>query len=144
MSSSSRDSSNFGGNKYQQSGLMDTLLSLHNYTMRHLKVASIGRITSIDTSNKLVSVEPLPLYEDESSKSIYCMCMQGFTETGFIDMLDYLDEDDIVLVLYLDRKSDDAMTNLRNGLKANTISKNLTLHSESYGVIIGLMQKGGK
>ncbi len=133
--------SNTSANKYQQSGQMDVFIALKNNIFRHLKVASIGKVLAIDTSTNLINVEPLPLLEDETSKSIYCLPSMIYNGSEWVSIIDLLSEGDIVLILYLDRKTDSAITNLMNGLDSKTISKTLPLHSESYGVVISVMVK---
>lgn len=139
-----------------QGGLTDVLIALKNNIFRNLNVAAIGEVVSTNISDNTIQVKLLPQASGEISKNITCNSLsfpivktQDDTET--VEWRSYasvLTIHDLVLVLYTNRNSSQ---NIRQHSMNTTYStlpkKRLELHSEKFGVVVGLISKhnqGGK
>lgn len=139
-----------------QGGLTDVLIALKNNIFRNLNVATIGEVISTDESDNTVQVKLLPQASGEISKNITCNSLsfpviktQNDTET--IEWRSYasvLEMHDLVLVLYTNRNSSQNIKQHSMNATYSALSKDrLELHSDKFGVVIGLVSKysqGGK
>ena len=139
-----------------QGGLTDVLIALKNNIFRNLNVATIGEVISTNESDNTVQVKLLPQASGEISKNITCNSLsfpivktQDNAET--IEWRSYasvLAMHDLVLVLYTNRNSSQNIKQHSMNATYSALSKDrLELHSDKFGVVIGLVSKysqGGK
>lgn len=128
-----------------QGGLYDVLIELKNNVMRSLNVATLAEVQTVNKTNQTVTVTPFPLIENEISKNIICYsCMFqkviGFNTT-WASLIDELSIHDIVLVVFLNRNSSQNLQQSKKNQKRTALNQNVDLHSEKYGIIVGLCHK---
>lgn len=111
---------------------LEVLLELKNVIMKKLKVATLGIVKTVDTSNHMISITPFPILENEKEKNIKCLCYDNT-----------VDKDDVVLVLFLDRSSLINLKRIVNGNKAIMQINDYNFHTEEYGIVIQTVVKGG-
>lgn len=143
MSDSVRDTK-YATTSSVQGGLYDVLLALKTHINRNLNVATFAEVQKIDTSTQIVTVKPFPLIDGESEKNIDCFsCMIPNMSNGvsWVSLVDNLAIHDIVLVVFVNRNSSQAFTQLKNKQNITSLSENTDLHSDKYGVIVGLCYK---
>jgi len=133
-----------------QGGLTDVLVALKNNIFRNLNVATIGEVVSINTSDNTIQVKLLPQASGEISRNITCNSLsfpivktQDDTET--IEWRSYtsiLAIHDLVLVLYTNRNSSQNIKqHSMNTTYSNLSKERLELHSDKFGIVIGLISK---
>lgn len=138
-----------------QGGLADVLIALKNNIFRNLNVATVGEVISIDASDGTVQVKLLPQASGEISKNITCNCLtfpvpavKTKDETETIIWKSYasiLDAHDLVLVLYTNRNSSQSIKQHSMNVTYSSLSKEkLELHSDKFGIVIGLISKHNK
>lgn len=124
---SSQYDEKFGGLNIASADLLKVLLKLESKTMKDIHVASICKVVSVDEPT--VSVKPYPLLYNESEKVIKCYYLEGL----------HLNVNDIVVVLYTDREYSQVLKQLKMRQEPSKLNKSSELHSEKYGIIIGLI-----
>lgn len=113
----------------KQGGLYDVCIALKQNVMRNLNVATFGIIKRIDESS--IQVQPFPLIDGESSKQIRC--------TYASNVANEMKVGSICIVLFTDRESCYALMQAKKGNSISSLRNDDVLHSDSYGVVIGLM-----
>lgn len=114
----------FAGRNTEDVDLLKILLALKANTMRDLHVATLGILRNIDENEYVV--RPFPNVKGAEQKNI--ICVNGYNNTLSID--------DIVVVLFTDRNSIQALKQARNRQHITELTNDEDLHSERYGVII--------
>lgn len=120
---------NYAGQSVESSDIMKVLMALKLNINRDLKVASLGIVKSIN--NDEYFVEQFPLLENEKAKRITCYKLENLT----------ININDAVLVLFLDRNFLQNLKQLKSGNKLSLSTNNTELHSEKFGIIIGIILK---
>lgn len=130
-----------------QGGLTDVLIALKDNIFRNLNVATIGEVVSINTSDNTVQVKLLPQASGESSRNITCnsLSFPVVKADNNIEWKSYasvLNIHDLVLVLYTNRNSSQNIKQHSMNTTYSALSKDkLELHSDKFGVVIGLINK---
>ena len=122
----------FEGLQGNSSDFLKVLLTLKANIMRDLHVATIGKV--IEQYDTTFSVKPYPLTNDESEKVVKCYYLRDLE----------LNVGDIVVVLYMDRDYIQAFKQTQLGQEPSKINKSSELHSEKYGIIIGILASGSQ
>ena len=114
---------------FPEKDLIDVLLALKKAVSKQIKVASFGKVQSIDTTNKLLKVKLFPIIETEQEKTVDVRYLNDDTDDTIVGT--------IVLVLFLDK---DFSNNLRLQERGQDVVKKVSpdsdFHSESYAVAI--------
>ena len=140
----------YANNGSFQGGLTDVLVALKNNIFRNLNVATIGEVVSTNISDNTAVVKILPQSSGENSKNITCNCiafpiMSKEDETKNIEWTSYasaLEIHDLVLVLYTNRNSSQIIKqHSMNTTYSSLSNERLELHSDKFGVVIGLINK---
>ena len=157
------DSKKFGGVQGYQNGLMEVVLTLRRNIMRNLKVASLAIVKSIKDND--VIVETIPRLDNEDVKTLKCKSVM-YREITKINY-NYSSEDtdgsssastndieyewrplstllvagDLVLVVFLDRDSDQAYKQVKINQKPSTLQQNSDLHSDNFGIVVDVVYK---
>jgi hypothetical protein len=121
----------FEGLQGNSSDFLKVLLALKKNIMRDLHVGTLATVVGINQTDLTFSVKPFPLLNEESEKAISCISLQN--------LVSELAEGDVVLVNFLDRDFIQALKQIKLGQKPSAISKSSETHSESYGIIIGIV-----
>lgn len=139
--------SKYATNKSTQGGLLDVLLALKANIMKATNVATLAEVQSIDTTNLVVKVKPFPLINGENEKTIDCYsCMFPTVKEDNIkwsNLVDSLSKKDIVLVVFLNRNSSQNLKQARKNQVLTTLKENSELHSDKFGIVVGIVYKGG-
>lgn len=129
----------------EQGGLLDVLLALKSNIMRGLNVATFAEVQGVDEVNQIVTVRPFPLIEGEKEKNIACFCClmpQSSGETvTWSSMTKSIGKKDVVLVVFLNRNSSQSFKQAKMKQKLSALKENSELHSDKFGVIIGICYK---
>ena len=157
------DSKKFGGVEGYKNGLMEVVLALRNNIMRNLKVASLAIVKSI--KNDDVIVETIPRLDNEDVKTLKCKTVMHKeitkidynyswdnttdSNTGSTNAIQYewhslstsLVAGDLVLVVFLDRDSEQAYKQTKINQKSSTLQQNSDLHSENFGIVVDVVYK---
>lgn len=105
---------------------LEVLLTLKANIFRDLKVATLGIVKEI--KDKKFIVNPFPTIIDENKeRNIETFCIDGLQ----------INQNDIVVVLFLDRNFIQNLNQATNNQKLTQLNKNVVLHSENFGIIIG-------
>lgn len=157
------DSKKFGGVQGYQNGLMEVVLTLRKNIFRNLKVASLAIVKSINEDN--VIVETIPRLDKEDVKTLKCKTIMyrditkinydysrgdsGGSSSGSTNAIEYgwkplsslLVAGDLVLVVFLDRDSEQAYKQVKMNQKPSTLQQNSDLHSENFGIVVDVVYK---
>lgn len=117
----------FEGLNGTSSDFLKVLFALKANIMRDLHVATLGKV--IEQTDITFLVKPFPLTTEEDEKVIKCYCLKDLT----------ISVDDIAVVLYIDRDFIQALKQIKLGQEPSRINKSSELHSEKYGIIIGIV-----
>lgn len=135
----------YEGTKSTQGGLYDVIMALKQNIMKSLNVATLAQVQSIDEQNQIIKVKPFPLIEGESEKFIECYsCMIPIYDNKsitWISLLGQLNKKDVVLVVFLNRNSSQNLRQIKKSLNLTTLKENSELHSDKFGVIVGIVYK---
>lgn len=124
--------------RYQNSSIQDTselevLLALKENIFKTLKVGSFGQVKSIDEENSIAEVVLFPSYKNEIEVTIFATISTSIS----------VKELDVVVVLFLDNNFKQSLKQtLKEQRRTGLDTKEITLHSINYGVIIASMSKG--
>ena len=129
----------------EQGGLLDVLLALKSNIMRGLNVATFAEVQEVDEANQIVTVRPFPLVEGESEKNISCFsCLMPHLDgenIAWSSMIKSFGKKDVVLVVFLNRNSSQSFKQAKLKQTLSTLKENSELHSDKFGVIIGMCYK---
>ena len=115
------------GYSFYEDDLLSVCTTLKGNIFRNLKVATLAKV--IKSENDIIKCKPFPLVEKEASKIINCYKLKNLT----------LKEDDVALVLFLDRNFLQNLKQIKNNQKLTTLQQNVDLHSDKFGIIIGII-----
>ena len=146
MAISSNRDAKYEGIKSTQGGLYDVVMALRNNIMKGLNVATLAEVQTIDVQTQTASVKPFPLIEGELSKNITCYsCLMpsvkienDTTSISWVNLIDNLAIHDVVLVVFLNRNSSQNLQQARKNQTLSTLNENSELHSDKFGIIVGL------
>lgn len=146
MSNTTNRDSKYINSKTVQGGLLDVVMALKANIMKSLNVATLAEVQQIDTKTKTLKVKPIPLIEGESEKNIECFTLVAINKNSdgsieYKDLADYVSKRDIVLVVFLNRNSSQVLTQAKNKQKFTTLKENDELHSDKFGIVIGIVNK---
>lgn len=129
----------------EQGGLLDVLLALKSNIMRGLNVATFAEVQEVDEANQIVTVRPFPLVDGESEKNIACFsCLMPHLDgenIAWSSMTKSFGKKDVVLVVFLNRNSSQSFKQAKLKQTLSTLKENSELHSDKFGVIIGMCYK---
>lgn len=114
----------FAGRTTEEVDLLKVLLALKSNIMRDLHVATFGIVKTIN--NNEYYVKPLPTIKGADAKNLVCVNAYN----GELQL------EDIVLILFTDRNSIQALKQAKNKQQITELTNDEDLHSEKYGVII--------
>lgn len=123
------DEQKFNGNDGGQDDLLAVFQQFKKHLMKELRVASIAKVKQVykkDDIIESVAVQAYPMLEDETEKNIECKVVQGLE----------LANNDIVVVLYLDRNFIAALKKLKLNQAPSKLQENIKLHYDQYGIVI--------
>lgn len=147
---STRDIEKFGGLESNQTGELGTLSQLRKYILPMINVGTLGKVTKIDNTNHIVSVRPFPLLDTEPQKNIECECMMfrnikkienNEVEWEWRSLSEVIEVNDVVCVVFMDRNFKQNLKQSRSSYKLSNLNDEQKYHSESYGIVIGVMNK---
>lgn len=159
--SSTRDIEKFGGLGSNQSSTLTTLTAMRKALLPMINVGTLAKVVIVDKLNNKVSVKPFPLLDSENQKNIECTCslyrdikkivinvptFGGSTEDVSIEwewksIINELEVNDIVCVVFMDRNFKQNLKQSRTNNKLSNLSDEQKYHSDSYGVIVAVMNK---
>lgn len=113
--------------------LLDVLLALEERIMKTLNVGTLALVTNIDSTNKKCNVKIFPSATNDS-KEIVCMYGDNIVEEN-------LTLGSIVIILFLDKDFRQNLTTLSNDIVIVQKNTNNILHSDLYGIVIGIFKK---
>lgn len=105
---------------------LQVLLKLEQRTLKDCKVASLGFIKQYDATSRIAKVELFPKYEDESYQMIEVYNALSAS----------ISTNDMVVVLFTDRFSLDAITQHTKGIAQSNLNSQSEIHSLMNGIII--------
>lgn len=145
MSVSNRDTK-YDGVQSVQGGIYDVLIALKSNIMNALNVSTLAAVVSKDISNKTITVRPFPLLDNETSKNITCISSlipmtittDDIISIKWIDIVDYVNPKDVVLVVFTNRNSKQNLIQSRTQQSLTTLSNDAELHAETFGVVVSV------
>ena len=149
MAGSTNRDPKYASTKSTQGGLYDVILALRYNIMKNLNVATLAEVQSVDSQHQIATVKPFPLIDGELSKNIDCYsCLipkvvieDDKTSVEWISLIDSLAMHDIVLVVFVNRSSSQNLEQAKANQKLTALQENSELHSDRYGMIVGLLHK---
>lgn len=158
---STRDVEKYGGLGSNQSSNLTTLTAMRNAILPMINVGTLAKVVTIDKLNNKILVKPFPLLDSESQKSIECSCSLyrdikkvtvncpiggGITQDVSIEwewksLLEVLEVNDIVCVVFMDRNFSQNLKQARSNNKLSNLNDEQKYHSDSYGIVIAVMNK---
>lgn len=159
--SSTRDIDRFGGLDSNQSGSLSTLTQLRKYILPMINVGTLGKVVTVDKIKGIINVKPFPLLDSENQKNINCQCLcyrdikkvdvncpalGGNTEDVNIEwewksLIEQIEVNDIVCIVFMDRNFVQNLKQSKLGSKLSNLNDEQKYHSDSYGIIIGIVNK---
>lgn len=159
--SSTRDIEKYGGLGSNQSSNLTTLTAMRKALLPMINVGTLAKVVTVDKLNNKVYVKPFPLLDSENQKNINCECslyrdikkvtvncpaLGGNTEDVTIEwewksIIEQLEVNDIVCVVFMDRNFTQNLKQARSNNKLSNLSDEQKYHSDSYGVIVSIMNK---
>lgn len=115
------------GYSFYEDDLMAVCTELKANIFRNLKVATLGKVISIN--NNIIKCKPFPLIENETEKIIDCYSLNHLN----------LQKNDIVLILFIDRNFIQNLKQIKNDQKLTRLQQNVDLHSDKFGIVIGIL-----
>ena len=155
---SSRDITKFGGTESNQSSELTTLTQLRKYILPLINVGTLATVISIDKEKGTVKVKPFPLLDSENQKNITCHCsmfrdlikvndinsLKGYSDSfeyKWKNLTEVLTVDDIVCVVFMDRNFEKNLSQARSGNKLTNLNDETKYHSDSYGIVVSVVNK---
>lgn len=121
----------FEGINGVSSDFLKVLLQLKTITKKETHVATLAIVSDTSKSGEgLYTCQIIPTLNDENDKMISVYCVEGLT----------LQENDVVLILFLDNNFVQNLKQIRRGQKISKLQSQSETHSESYGIIINKVQ----
>lgn len=128
--------------RQQQGGLHELLLVVKQNIIKSIKVATLAEVQNIDLNTGLVTVRPFPLIDGENNKLITCLTSSipqiNQNEQKIINLINILNKQDIVLVLFLDRNSLQSFKQYQKNQKQSVLLQDSEFHSDKYGIITNI------
>ena len=107
---------------------LEVLLILKDNIFKDLNVATLAIVEEVKEDS--VNVIPFPTIKSESSeRQINCVKLKNLELT----------KNDIVIVVFCDRNFIQNLKQLKQNQKITQLNKNVNLHSDKYGVILGVL-----
>lgn len=159
--SSTRDIEKYGGLGSNQSSELTTLTAMRKALLPMINVGTLAKVVTVDKLKNTVSVKPFPLLDSENQKNIFCECslyrtikkvtvdcpaLGGTTESVSIEwewksLIEILEVNDVVCIVFMDRNFKQNLKQSRSSNKLSNLSDEQKYHSDSYGVIVAVMNK---
>lgn len=131
--------------KSVQGGLYDVVIALKQNIMKSLNVATFAKVQTIDLVNQTAIVTPFPLVDGENEKNIECFATMipkiENDNISWISLINNLTKGDIVIIVFTNRNSKQTLVQAKKGMKLTSLTENSNLHSDTFGIIIGMMYK---
>lgn len=158
---STRDVEKYGGLGSNQSSNLTTLTAMREAILPMINVGTLAKVVTVDRLSNKILVKPFPLLDSESQKNIECTCslyrdikkvtvncpaLGGSTEDVSIEwewksLLDILEVNDTVCVVFMDRNFKQNLKQARSNNKLSNLNDEQKYHSDSYGIIVAVMNK---
>lgn len=134
-----------------ESNLSDVMTNLRRNIGKNLNVASLGRITDVDATNREYVISLFPIFESDVSTNGQEFTVKALSQFWEISESDSkktvsakLATDDIVLILFVDLDYKEALNyELNHDVTTSstyTVADDILTHTKDYGIIIGKVE----
>lgn len=134
-----------------ESNLSDVMTNLRRNIGKNLNVASLGRITDVDATNREYVISLFPIFESDVSTNGQEFTVKALSQFWEISESDSkktvsakLATGDIVLILFVDLDYKEALNyELNHDVTTSstyTVADDILTHTKDYGIIIGKVE----